>query len=74
MQVATEIDRASTSPGAVRVRRSRERKRNGLKFVPVEVRASEREALIRLRYLDQNDSEDAAKIAEALYRFFEDRL
>jgi hypothetical protein len=61
-------------PPAERMRRSRARRRNGLRLLAVELRESEIEGLIRYGWLARADRADPAAILRALYAFLEDRL
>ena len=57
-----------------RMRRSRERRREGLRCYMIEVRDDEVEALIRRGCLAAEDREDACAVVEALYQFLDHGL
>jgi hypothetical protein len=63
-----------TSAPAERMRLYRNRKRGGLRVVPLQVRESERKALVRMGLLAEGTREDRDAIAEAIYRFFDKHL
>jgi hypothetical protein len=54
------------SPGAERMRRSRQRRRNGLRCIPFEVRYSEVDGLVTLGLLDPVTRNDEHAIGRAL--------
>jgi hypothetical protein len=60
--------------GAERMRRSRERRREGLRCYLMEIRDDEVEALIERGCLAAEDREDAGAVVEALYRFLDGAL
>lgn len=60
--------------GSQRVALSRKRKRKDIVFVGIELRASERDALIRIGLLNKADRNDKSAVRDALYAFFESRL
>jgi hypothetical protein len=62
------------SPAAERMRRSRERQREGLCCLQIEMRKSEIIALCRRGYLPSEQLSDRGAIINALYRFFEAQL
>ncbi|MCF3947791.1 hypothetical protein AiwAL_15960 [Acidiphilium sp. AL] len=51
--------------------RTRDRRRNKLLFVSVEIRESERSALVRQRLLEPGSENDPAAVARALYHLFD---
>ncbi len=69
----TERD-AVPSPGAMRMRRSRERRREGLRCLRVELRATEIDALIRKGLLKSETRNERKVILQALDAFLEDNL
>ena len=62
------------STAAARMRRHRERRRDGLRCLNIELRATEIEALIDRRLLKPETRNDAKSIIEALYAFFDKTL
>jgi hypothetical protein len=77
MHGETELDRSGASQlsaAAQRMRRHRERRREGLQCITVELRETEIDALVRKGLLaaDQRNERDA--ILEALYEFLDRSL
>lgn len=64
----------SLSPAAERMRRHRERQREGLLWLGVELRETEVEALVRRGVLSEEGRHDRRAIMQALYRFLEHEL
>ena len=62
------------SPAATRMRRHRERRRDGLRCLSIELRATEIDALIDRGLLKADTRNDAKSIIEALYAFFDETL
>jgi hypothetical protein len=60
--------------GLERVQRTRQRKRQDIVFVGIEIMPSERDALIRIGLLDKSDRNDKLAVRDALYAFFESHL
>jgi|SRR5581483_5733567 hypothetical protein len=67
-------DRVASSPAASRMRRHRERRRDGLRCLRIKLRATEIEALIDKGLLKPETRNDAKSIIEALYAFFDKTL
>jgi hypothetical protein len=65
---------AMPSPAAMRMRRSRERRRDGLRCLRVELRETEVDALIRSGLLKPEARNQPKAILLALYRFLESNL
>lgn len=61
----------SISPAAERMRRSRQRRRDGLRSLTIELRETEVDALIRSGYLRRDHRDDANAVTQALYRVFD---
>jgi hypothetical protein len=61
----------TTSPAAERMRRSRQRRRDGLRSLRIELHATEVEALIDAGFLDEACRDDPNAIINALYVFFD---
>jgi hypothetical protein len=59
------------SPAAERMRRSRQRRRDGLRSLTIELRGTEIDKLIRLGFLDGGSRNDATAVLRALYRVFD---
>jgi hypothetical protein len=62
------------SPVAERMRRHRQRQRNGLRCLVIELRATEIETLIRKGLLKWETRNDRTEIIKALYAFFDRTL
>jgi hypothetical protein len=62
------------SPAAERMRRHRERRRDGLRCLMIELRETEINALIRRRLLDDQSGNDPDAVSEALYAFLDSTL
>jgi hypothetical protein len=62
------------SSAAERMRRHRERRRDGLRCLSIELRATEIDALIHKGMLKSDTRNDAKSIIEALYAFFDKAL
>ena len=68
-------EQATAPPSAAeRMARYRERKKGGLRWVPLEVRESEIAGLVRAGLLDKNKSNDLWALKAALYRHLEETL
>jgi SOS response regulatory protein OraA/RecX len=64
----------SISPSAARMRRHRQRRRDGVRSLQIELRETEVDALIESGFLDERSRDDANAIIRALYKFFDDIL
>jgi hypothetical protein len=62
---------ATLSPAAMRMRRSRERRRGGLRCFLVEIRATEIDTLVRRGFLRTDACNEQNAVLEGLYRFLE---
>jgi hypothetical protein len=62
------------SSAALRMRRSRERRREGLRCLRVELRETEIDALIRKGMLRSETRNDTNAVIQALYAFFDRTL
>jgi hypothetical protein len=60
--------------GIERVQRTRQRKRQDIVFVGIELRPTERDALIRMGLLNKTDRNSKIAVRDALYAFFETHL
>jgi hypothetical protein len=65
---------ATLSPAAMRMRRSRERRRDGLRCLRVEIRTTEIDGLVRRGFLKSEARNERKTIIEALHAFFESEL
>jgi hypothetical protein len=61
----------SISLGGERMRRHRQRRRDGLRSVRIELRETEVDALIRSGFLEGRSRNDGSAVAQALYRLFD---
>jgi hypothetical protein len=59
------------SPAAERMRRHRQRRRDGLRSLTIEVREAEIDALMSSGFLEKGSRNDANAVTQALYRFFD---
>ena len=64
----------STSGAAVRMRRHRQRRRDGLRCLNVELRETEIDALIQKGFLNNVMRNDPGTIMDALYAFLDSTL
>jgi hypothetical protein len=62
------------SPAAERMRRHRERRRDGLRCLTIELRETEIDALVSMGLLKSEMRNDANAIIEALYDYFDRTL
>jgi hypothetical protein len=62
------------SAAALRMRRSRERRRDGLRCLRVELRETEIDALIRLGFLQADARQSRSAVLHALYSLLEREL
>ena len=72
MDAVAEIH--ARSPAAERMRLHRERKKNGMRCVMIELRETEIDALIKRKLLNAEMRDDPEAIIEALYGWFEQAL
>ena len=66
--------KAVLSPAALRMRRSRERRREGLRCLRIEVRNSEIDALVNRGLLKPEARNNRSALVKAIYEFFEQQL
>src|SRR5579872_185007 len=66
-ELVAPADRAASSPAAARMRRHRERRRDGLKCLSIELRATEIDALISRGMLKSDTRNDPSAVRDALY-------
>lgn len=62
------------SPAAERMRRHRERRREGLRCVTIELRETEIDILVQKKLLNADARNDARCVREALYQYFDSTL
>ena len=65
---------ADVTPAATRMRRHRDRRRDGLRCLNIELRVTEIDALIKRGLLKSETRNDAKSITEALYAFLDKTL
>jgi hypothetical protein len=65
---------AIQSPAAERMRRHRQRRKEGLRCAIIDIREAEIDELVRRGLLSTNDRNDPYAIVEALYRFLDAAL
>ena len=65
---------AACSPAAERMRRHRQRRRDGLRCLIIELRETEVDMLIRKGMLPAENWQDYASVQSALYAFLDDAL
>jgi hypothetical protein len=65
---------AARSPAAERMRRHRERRRDGLRCLTIDLRETEVDALIRIGLLSAETRNDERAIVNALYAHFDRTL
>ena len=62
------------SPGAERMRRCRQRRRDGLRCYRLELRDEEIAALVRLRLLSHGEETNRIAVVKAMYAFLDENL
>jgi hypothetical protein len=67
-------ERLILSDAAERMRRHRQRRRNGLTHLTIDLRRSEIDGLVRLGFLNDEMRGDVKAIRTALYEYFESTL
>jgi hypothetical protein len=68
------IDPAARTAAAERMRRHRQRRRDGLRCLIIELRETEVDALIRKGLLPADNRHDYGSVQSALYAFLDDAL
>jgi hypothetical protein len=71
---SNDSEAAAISAAALRMRRHRERRRDGLRCVTIELRETEITALIRKRFLSENARNDLRAVKSAFYGFLDGAL
>jgi hypothetical protein len=67
----SDLQHTRKASSAERMRRSRDRRRKGLHFVPVYVRGSEVQALVRLGLLPAGEQDNPVALGRALGRLLD---
>jgi hypothetical protein len=67
-------DPNAPTPAAARMRRVRQRRRNGLRCLTIELREQEIDALVNKGLLEAETRNDAQSVLKALYAFFDRTL
>jgi hypothetical protein len=67
----SDVQQARRASSAERMRRSRDRRRKGLRFVQVELRDAEAQALVRLGFLPAEEQDNPAALGRALGRLLD---
>jgi hypothetical protein len=65
---------AAPSPAAIRMRRSRKRRRDGLRCLRIEMRDTELDALVNQGLLKPDARNNRSALLKAVYEFFEQKL
>jgi hypothetical protein len=68
------METLSTNPNAERMRRHRQRRRDGMRCFQLEIRDTEIDELIRRKLLKEETRNDKQAIIDALYEVLEDSL
>jgi hypothetical protein len=74
LEVQIVSDTTQRSPAAERMRLHRERKKNGMRCLMIELRETEIDALIREGFLKSDTRNDTAAITDAIYAYFDREL
>ena len=74
MAFAPTTDAVPRSPAAERMRRSRERRRNRMRCLTIELRETEIDELIRKGLLKSETRNDPRAVRDALYAHLDDTL
>ncbi len=62
------------TPAAERMRLCRQRRREGMRCLTIEIHEEEINALVARGFLNFDQKQDSSAVTEALYRFFESDL
>jgi hypothetical protein len=68
------VELINRSPAAERMRLHRERKKNGMRCLMIELRETEIDALIRKGFLKADTRNDTSEIIDAIYAYFDREL
>ena len=74
MTMQATVEPINRSPAAERMRLHRERKKNGMRCLMIELRETEIDALIRKGFLKSDTRNDTAGITDAIYAYFDREL
>ena len=74
LEVQLVSDSTQRSPAAERMRLHRERKKNGMRCVMIELRETEIDVLIRKGFLTADTRNDTSEIIDAIYAYFDREL
>jgi hypothetical protein len=74
LEVQNVSDTTQRSPAAERMRLHRERKKNGMRCLTIELRETEIDALIRKGFLTADTRNDTSEIIDAIYAYFDCEL
>ena len=75
--MTTELDKTLALPSssaALRMRRHRERRRDGLRCMTIELRETEVAELVRKGFLEEDARNDSQALRNAFYRFLDRTL
>jgi hypothetical protein len=68
------METLNTSPGVERMRRHRQRRRDGMRCLQLEIRDTEIDELIRRKLLKEEMRNDKQSLLDAFYEFLENSL
>jgi hypothetical protein len=68
------VEFINRSPAAERMRLHRERKKNGMRCLMIELRETEIDTLIRKGFLTADTRNDTSEIIDAIYAYFDREL
>jgi hypothetical protein len=68
------VEFINRSPAAERMRLHRERKKNGMRCLMIELRETEIDTLIRKGFLTADTRNDTSEIIDAIYAYFDCEL
>ena len=68
------VEFINRSPAAERMRLHRERKKNGMRCLMIELRETEIDVLIRKGFLTADTRNDTSEIIDAIYAYFDREL
>jgi hypothetical protein len=74
MTMQATVEPINRSPAADRMRLHRERKKNGMRCLMIELRETEIDALIRKGFLTADTRNDTSEIIDAIYAYFDREL
>ena len=74
MTMQATVEPINRSPAADRMRLHRERKKNGMRCLMIELRETEIDVLIRKGFLTADTRNDTSEIIDAIYAYFDREL